>query len=91
VPIADPHVVELVRPGDSVEVLASPSPADDPTGSRPSRTSVRTVASAALVLAAFRGDASDPGEVVLAVPRPTAMTITRDTAANVFTVVIGPP
>jgi Flp pilus assembly protein CpaB len=97
VPLVDAHAAEFVRPGDSVDVLAT-ARVDDAAitqGTAP----VRTEATAALVLAVFRGDdgsgaASGTGsgaELVIATSRTAAGTFARDTATDVFTVVVLPP
>jgi Flp pilus assembly protein CpaB len=106
VAVPDPHSVDLVRPGDRVDVLATrrsddllpggaaeDAPADPAGESRAGRPPpVESVAANARVLAVFAGS-PDGGaaEVVLAVSRATAVTLTRAISTHVFTVVLAPP
>jgi pilus assembly protein CpaB len=87
----DPHVVDLVHAGDHVDLLASPRP-DGFTESTAYRTAkVTTVASGVVVLAVFRPSDSSGAEIVLAVDRTVAVTVTRDRTTHLFTVVDVPP
>jgi Flp pilus assembly protein CpaB len=97
VPVADRHAVDLVRPGDRVDVLATPR-VDDVVGTAAAgaRTVVRTVVRAAAVLAVFADSPTAPddgggAEAVLEVPRGTAAALARDAATDVFTVVVVSP
>ena len=93
VPLADARAVDLVRAGDRVDLLSTARTDALVTSSGPA--TVGTLARAARVLAVLPADASSAdgsgAEVVLAVSRPVAVSITRDAASRVFTVVLAPP
>jgi Flp pilus assembly protein CpaB len=89
--IDDPHVAELVHPGERVDLLATRRPPEIGDTSASDPGAVTTVAHSALVLAAFAGRDGAGSEVVLAVDRAVAVAITRDSRTDVFTVVAGPP
>jgi Flp pilus assembly protein CpaB len=92
VPLADPGAADLVHAGDRVDVLATPQPdldAPAPSSTGPPRVSV--VATRVRVLAMSPATADRGAEVVLAVDRETAITITRDRPAQTFTLVAGSP
>ena len=89
VPLADRHSIDLVRPGDRIDLLATPRP--DDAIDEPGRASVRILARSARALAVF-GEGTDGGaEIVLAVPRDVGATVARTNATDVFTVVVVPP
>jgi Flp pilus assembly protein CpaB len=91
VTLEDPHVADLVRAGDRVDLLEAPRPPDVVDSAPPTDPKVSTLASHALVLAVLpRTDDAD-AEVVLAVDRATAVRITRDRGGQLFTVVVDPP
>jgi len=90
VPLADPHAIELLRPGDRIELLSTLR--TDDLGA-PASGSVDALARDARVLAVLTvvpgGDAG--AELVLAVSRPVAGRIVRDGPTHVFTAVLAPP
>jgi len=88
VPLADAHAVELVRPGDRVELLSAPRTDD---GSAPASRAAEVVVSGARVLAVLRGDDTTGAELVVAVSRAVAGRIVRDEPTHVFTAVLAPP
>jgi Flp pilus assembly protein CpaB len=94
-PLDDPHTGDLVRPGDRVDVLATPRPSD--LGTAPAgEPRIDTTAENVLVLAVLPPtDPSAAGatdaEVVLAVDRATAVQLTRDKSRELFTLVLDPP
>lgn len=91
VALGDDHAVELVRPGNLVDLLESDRPVD-PLAGAPSRTSdVTDLATHVAVLAVLPATESSDAELVLAVNRPTAVRISRDSATHVFTAVVVPP
>jgi pilus assembly protein CpaB len=91
VALDDPHTADLVRPGDRVDLLETPRPADVDAAPARAGPEVATVATDALVLAVLPSTAEADAEVVLAVERATAVRLARDRAAHVFAVVADPP
>jgi pilus assembly protein CpaB len=91
VTVDDPHVAELVHPGDAVDLVATPRPADFAETASAAGATVATVATAAPVLAVFAASYTSPAEVVLAVERTVALRITRDRPTQQFTVLDDPP
>jgi Flp pilus assembly protein CpaB len=87
VPLADPHAVELVRPGDRIELLSTRR-TDDLSAPGPGR--IEELAADARVLAVLAGS-DDGAELVVAVSRPVAGRIVRDGPTHVFTAVLAPP
>ncbi len=87
----DPHVVDLVRPGDRVDVLETPRPLDVPDSTAPVRPSVTTVAQRVRVLAVLPADPESDAEVVLAVTRSIAGRLARDRSTQLFTIAVDPP
>jgi hypothetical protein len=89
VPVADAHVLDLIRPGDRVDLLSARRPADELD--RPARSPVRALARAAVTVALFGDEGSGGAEIVLALPLPAAVAVTRDAGSHAFTVVLAPP
>jgi len=87
VPLPDPHAVDLVRPGDRVDLLASPRT----DGVDPSTGSVTTVARGVRTLAVFAAGSDAAAELVVAVPRDIAVAITRAGTSRLFTAVVIAP
>jgi len=89
--LGDDHAVELVRPGNRVDLLEADRPVD-PLAGPPSATSdVADLASHVTVLAVLPATESDDAELVVAVDRGTAVRISRDSTTHVFTAVVVPP
>jgi Flp pilus assembly protein CpaB len=91
VALADPHTLDLVRPGDRIDLLEAARPPDFADLSAPVAPRVRTAVTRAAVLAVLPAANDAAAEVIVAVDRATAVRITRDSATNVFTPVIDPP
>jgi Flp pilus assembly protein CpaB len=93
VPVADGHAVDLVHPGDHVDVIATPR-AEELAG-KGVRGSVTTLArdAPALAILADGSATSDASaaEVVVAVPRAEAVAISRAAPTSLFTVVLLSP
>ena len=89
--LGDEHAVELVRPGERVDLLEAERPIDPLAGAPSDMTDVSEVASRVLVLAVLPATASADAELVVAVDRATAIRVTRDSATHVFTAVVAPP
>src|SRR4051812_41492741 len=89
VPVADAHVVDLVRPGDRVDLLAARRPAAEVEG--PADGPVTTLARSVVSLAVFRDEDGGGAEIVLALSRSAAVVVTRDVGSHLFTVVLAPP
>jgi Flp pilus assembly protein CpaB len=92
VAVGDPHVVDLIRRGDRIDLLEAARP-PDVLDAAPSALSTRvdTVARASLVLAVLPEQDSAGAELIIATDRRTASRITRDSASHVFTPVVVPP
>lgn len=91
VTLGDEHAVELVRAGDRVDLLEAARPVDPLAGGTTGPTDVADLAAHVQVLAVLPATESSDAELVVAVDRPTAVRITRDTATHVFTAVVVPP
>ncbi|MBN9621172.1 MAG: hypothetical protein J0H43_15820 [Actinobacteria bacterium] len=99
IPLDDPHVAELVRPGDRVDVVGAPRPAEAPTdpSADPDQLAGRAasggtpVAAGAPVLAVIPASNEADAELVLAVARITAVQIARDRPTHLFTVFVVAP
>jgi Flp pilus assembly protein CpaB len=91
VTLDDEHAVELVRPGDRIDLLEAARPVDPLAGDSEASTRITELATHASVLAVLPATASSGAELVVAVDRSTAVRITRDTATHVFTAVVVPP
>jgi pilus assembly protein CpaB len=89
--LGDPHGVELVRPGDRVDLLEADRPLDPLAGGPSETTDVVGLAAHVSVLAVLPATTSADAELVVAVDRPTAVRITADSATHVFTAVVVPP
>lgn len=89
VPVADGHAIDLVRPGERVDVLSTQR-TDGLAGSAAGGP-VTTVARAARALAVFADGPAGGAEIVLALSRSAAAAVTRDSGSHVFTVVLTPP
>lgn len=87
----DPHAADLVHAGDRVTVLATPRAPDVPDVTPPTTTKVAIVAEHALALAVLPADEQAAAEIVLAVDESTAVRLTRDRPAQMFTLVVDPP
>lgn len=91
VSLGDGHAIDLVRPGERVDLLEADRPVD-PLAGPPIRTGdVVDVATHVSVLAVLPATESSDAELVVAVDRPTAVRITRDIATHVFTAVVVAP
>ena len=92
--LGDEHAVELVRPGDRVDLLETEQPLD-PLVAGPTRSTgssdVADLATGVSVLAVLPASTSSDAELVVAVDRLTAVRITRDSSTHVFTAVVVPP
>lgn len=86
----DPHSLDLVRAGNYVDVLEAPRAPEIADSALP-KPDVATLVRHALVLAVFPASDRAGAELVLAVDRPTALRITRDSASRVFTAVVVAP
>lgn len=91
----DPHTTDVVHAGDRVTLLETPRPPDaGVTEQPPAAVPVTRVVDRALVLAVLPGSPGDASgaaaEVVLAVDEPTAVRLTRDRPAQIFTLVVHP-
>lgn len=101
VPLVDGSALDLVRPGDRVDLLAAPR--TDEVDGRPAPGSIATLARAAPALAVLGtepdGDAGSAAgglagagaEIVLAVPRAAAVAISRAAPSHLFTAVLVSP
>jgi Flp pilus assembly protein CpaB len=87
----DPHAADVVQAGDRVTVLETPRAADPAAAAPTVRGAVTRVAEHVLVLAVLPGADDAAAEVVLAVDESTAVRITRDRPAQMFTLVVDPP
>lgn len=91
----DADVRDLVRPGDRVDLIAGPPPAQ-PSRPRAGAADASVVASALPVLAVVAPRADDPfggsgTQLVLATDRPTALRIATLQGSQTFAVVVDPP
>jgi Flp pilus assembly protein CpaB len=91
VPLPDEHAVELVRPGDRVDLLEADRPVDPLAGPPVRGRAVTALAGHVPVLAVLPSSASADAELVVAVDRTTAARITRDSSTSLFTAVVVPP
>jgi Flp pilus assembly protein CpaB len=91
VTLGDDHAVELVRPGNRVDLLEADRPVDPLAGAPRGTTEVADLATHVAVLAVLPATESSDAELVVAVDRPTAVRISRDSATHVFTAVVVPP
>jgi Flp pilus assembly protein CpaB len=90
--LGDSHTIDLVRPGDRVDLLEADRPTDPLAGDASDAPSnVVDLASHVVVLAVLPATESSDAELVVAVDRATAVRITRDSPAHVFTAVVVPP
>jgi pilus assembly protein CpaB len=89
--LGDEHAVELVRPGDRVDLLETERPVDPLAGGSTGPTDVTDLATGVSVLAVLPATPSAAAELVVAVDRLTAVRITRDSATQLFTAVVVPP
>ena len=89
--LGDEHAVELVRPGDRVDLLDTERPIDPLAGGPTGSSDVTDLATGVSVLAVLPASASSDAELVVAVDRLTAVRITRDSSTHVFTAVVVPP
>lgn len=95
----DSYVTELVRAGDTVDIMETPRPVDVPDASPGGEPAVTLVGRGVRVLAVLPVDtAAQPGtaaatatEVVVAVPRPVAVRLARDQSTQLFTIAVDPP
>jgi Flp pilus assembly protein CpaB len=87
----DPHVVDLVRPGDRIDVLETPRPLDTPDATTADPPPVTTVTQRVRVLAVLPADAETDAEIVVAVTRAIAVRLARDRSTQVFTIAVDPP
>lgn len=89
--LADPETAALVRPGDRVDVLGTPTQADAPTGA-PTEGDAVPVALGVRVLAVLRGrEVGDGALLVLAVDLPVARRLAGAAARSRLTVAVRPP
>jgi pilus assembly protein CpaB len=91
VSLGDGHAIDLVQPGDHVDLLEADRPVDPLAGPTSRTGAVVDVASHISVLAVLPATESSDAELVVAVDRPTEVRITRDVATHVFTAVVVPP
>lgn len=87
----DPHAVDLARPGDLVDLLATPRPVDGPEGADRAPPQVSLIAAHVPVLAVLPASDTAGPELVVAVARVTAVRIARDRPTQLFTVVVVSP
>ena len=90
VPLADEHAIDLLHPGDYVDLFASPR-TDDAIPDRRADPSAASAGDHLLVLAVFRGTGESGTELVVAADRATAARISRTGVSQIITAVGVPP
>ena len=90
VPLADDHAIDLLHPGDHVDLFAS-SRTDDALPDRRAESSAAPTGDHLLVLAVFRGTGESGTELVVAADRATAERISRTGVSQIITAVGVPP
>jgi Flp pilus assembly protein CpaB len=91
VPLDDPRAADLLRPGNRIDLLEATRAPDvlDAALSRPPPVTI--AAAGVLVLAVLPQRDDGSADLIVAIARTTALTITRDRSGHVFTAVVVPP